>query len=140
MSDVVVTVPKSFIWSGAPGLKGFAAWLAEGDAPGTPWTGKLWDFTTWGTRPQITPGERVYVVCEGRLRGYAPLVSLEFHPGLWGKGQGYVTFVRGGGAVAVTIPEPIVGFRGWREVWWSREAEYPCGFWEYSPVQVPLTL
>lgn len=119
--DVVVTVPKNFTWSGAPGKRGFAAWQAEGDAPNTPWSGTLWEYTTWGTQPTILPGERVYVVCEGHLVGYAPLVRLDFeerHNRL-----GVVIFIRGGNAVAVTLPEVIRGFRGWRYRWWRREEE-----------------
>ena len=125
MSAVVITVPKSFTCSGAPGKKGLTAWLAEGDPPGTSWSGTLWDYTTWGTYPQIQPGERVYVVCEGRLVGYAPLVRLEFEA--VSGNRGYVTLVRGGGAVAVTLPEPIQGFRGWRYRWWDQAKEEPYG-------------
>lgn len=116
MSDVVVTVPKNFRHPCAPGLKGLAAWLAEGDAPGEPWSGVLWWFTTYGGRPKIEPGERVYVVCEGRLVGYSPLHKLLVD------GR-EVVFIRAGGAVAVTIDLPIVGFRGWRYRWWDRSDE-----------------
>lgn len=31
MSDVVVTVPKNFTHPDFPGLRGLAAWIAEGD-------------------------------------------------------------------------------------------------------------
>ena len=48
MADVVVTVPKNFTHPDAPGLKGLAAWLAEGDPPGSEWSGDEWEFTTWG--------------------------------------------------------------------------------------------
>ena len=121
MTDVVVTVPKNFTWSGAPGKKGLAAWQAEGDQPNTPWSGALWDYTTWGRRPTIAPGELVYVVCEGRLVGYAPLVELQFDERV--NSMGYVTFIRGGGAVAVTLPKPVQGFRGWRYRWWQYKEE-----------------
>jgi hypothetical protein len=120
MSDVVVTVPKRF------GLK---TWIDEGDAAGTDWSGVLWHFRTFGPKPVIEPGERVYIVCEGRLRGYAPLVRLYWadtvRPPL-----GDVAFIRGGGAVAVTIPESIAGFRGWRYRWWKREVEVPFPKWK----------
>ena len=121
MPDVVVTVPKNFTHPDAPGLKGLAAWLAEGDPPGSEWSGDEWEFTTWGLQPDIRVGERVYVVCEGRLVGYAPLTDLMFFPsrGNWGE----VVLVREGGAVACTIPEPITGFRGWRYRFWRREDE-----------------
>lgn len=130
--DIVVTVPKNFTHPVAPGKRGLAAWLAEGDPPGSEWSGEEWDFSTWGARPDIAPGERVYVVCEGRVVGYAPLVGVYFSPG--NRGMGYVEFVRGGGAVAVTIPEPVVGFRGWRYRWWQREAEVPLDLSAYLPV------
>lgn len=117
MSDVVVTVPQTFRHPCAPGKMGLQAWLAEGDAPGSLWSGTLWEFMTWGARPQIESGERVYVVCEKRLVGYAPLV--------WLRSFGNrIVFVRGGGAVAVTIATPIVGFRGWRYRWWDQQCEY----------------
>src|SRR4051794_12270790 len=75
VSDVVVTVPKNFRYGGKRGL---AAWLDEGDAPGEPWSGEYYEYSTWGWCPQITSGERVYVACEGRIVGYAPLVSVIF--------------------------------------------------------------
>jgi hypothetical protein len=48
MSDVVVTVPKNFTHPSAPGKRGLAAWLAEGDPPGSEWSGTEWMFTTYG--------------------------------------------------------------------------------------------
>lgn len=111
--DVVVTVPKWF---------GLDTWIEEGDAAGEPWSGRLWDFTTAGARPRIQLGERVYVVCHRRLRGFAPLVELVVD------GR-RLTFVRGGGAVAVTIPEPITGFRGWRYRWWDVKQEQAFPAW-----------
>lgn len=118
MADVVVTVPKNFTHPAAPGKKGLAAWLAEGDPAGAEWSGQLWSFTTYGPKPDIKPGQRVYVVCEGRLVGYAPLVMLE----VCGNS---IAFVRGPNAVACTIDEPITGFRGWRYRWWNRDLEKP---------------
>ncbi len=89
MPDIVVTVPKTF---------GLADWIAEGDAAGDPYSGELWDFSTGGATPNIKPGERVYVVCHDRVRGYAPLVE-------WKRLDTYrLIFTRGGGAVAVTVP------------------------------------
>jgi hypothetical protein len=129
--DVVVTVPKNFRYGGRRGL---AAWLSEGDAPGQPWSGELYEFSTWGFCPHIRAGERVYVVCDGRLVGYAPLVSMDFDYetvvtlkwcGWPGKKMSRIGLIRGGGAVACTIDEPITGFRGWRYRWWSRELEKP---------------
>jgi len=129
--DVIVTVPKNFTHPCAPGLKGLAAWIAEGDAAGCEtWSGHLWAFTTWGSRPSIEPGGRVYIVCEDRLRGYAPLVELEFDPPREGWLRGEITFWRGGGAVAVTIDQKITGFRGWRYRWWQYADERPFPAWK----------
>jgi hypothetical protein len=118
MSDVVVTVPKG-MWGG---------WIAEGDLPGEE---PLYDSHFWiswpgGASPQIGPGERVYIVAHGKLRGYAPLVRKESVCRLQGNRQ---CLVRQGGAVAVTIPEPIRGFQGWRYRWWEREDERPFPEW-----------
>lgn len=137
MSDIVVTVPKNFRRPGAPGLRGLAAWIAEGDCPeDPPGTNFLnakdveWLFSTYGPKPRIVAGERVYVVCENRLRGYAPLVRMNFFPrnGVSAP-QGTVELIRRGDAVAVTIDERIVGFRGWHYRWWERSIE--VGFPEW---------
>jgi hypothetical protein len=119
MSDVVVTVPKDR----------WADWLDEGDLPGDEWgTGDAnrdgwYDFYLGGALPKIEPGERVYIVAHGRLRGYAPLVRLSRS-----------SLVRQGGAVAVTIPEPIRGFQGWRYRWWDRSIEVPFPNWQTEGV------
>jgi len=115
MADVVVTVPKSF---------GLARWIAEGDPAGSEWSGNEWDFYLGGGAPTIRPGERVYIVYNGRLRGYAPLVRID-HQG-WGR----FSLVRHGGAVAVTVPEFIRGFRGWRYRWWDKAIEVPFPDWQ----------
>ena len=109
MAGVVVTVPKQ-LW---------AEWIAEGDLPGEDWSGSEFAFYIGGRVPFIGPGERVYVVAHGKLRGYAPLVRVR--PG---------ALIRAGNAVAVTINEPIPGFRGWRYRWWKREAERPFAEWK----------
>ena len=47
-----------------------------------------------------------------------------------------------GGAVAVTIPERVTGFRGWRRRWWERDAEVPFPGWRTAtmwPGQIDLT-
>lgn len=114
MADVVVTVPLSF---------GLDHWSEEGDSAGEPWSGEHWGFYVAGGRPDISPGERVYVVHAGKLRGYAPLVELQMvRPSYW-------SLVRAGDAVAVTIDEHIQGFRGWRRRWWARERERPFPEW-----------
>ena len=109
MSDLCVTVPKAK----------WAEWIAEGDLPGDAPTGTEYVFWLAGPLPLIEPGERVYVVAHGRLRGYAPLVRAVPGSGL----------VRGGGAVACTIAGPIRGFRGWRYRFWQREDELPFPDW-----------
>lgn len=113
MSDVVVTVPRDQWFH----------WLAEGDLVGQPWTGAEWGFHLTGPRPRIVPGERVYVVCLGRLRGYAPLVSIAV--GAYG-----YSLIRRGDAVAVTVDFRIPGFRGWRARWWDRADEHPFPAWK----------
>lgn len=120
MTDVVVTVPKSF---------GLARWIAEGDPAGAPWSGQEWHFYLGRTKPRITPGERVYVVYNGKLRGYAPLVKLAVHMGDNGR-QWRWSLVRHGGAVALTIDPFIAGFRGFRYRWWSQLAERPFPHWK----------
>lgn len=117
MSDVVVTVPKCY-WK---------EWLDEGGLPGEPDDGREWIFTV-PTQPKMQPGERVYVVAHGRLRGYAPLLGFDDW-GLYASRVG-CGLVRGGGAVAVTIPEKIKGFRGYRYRWWKREDEVPFLDWK----------
>jgi len=112
MSDVCVTVPKNQ-WED---------WLLEGDLPGEPWS-EMESYFFVSSLPKIMPGERVYVVAHGRLRGYAPLVRTDdgWGPPYWIKGRR--SLVRRGGAVAVTIPQTILGFRGWRYRFWPREIE-----------------
>src|SRR6185369_461133 len=118
MCDVVVTVPKNFTHPRAPGMKGLAAWVAEGDAAGEPYSGQEWMFTTYGPLPVFIPGDRCYIICEGRLRGYSPLTNVLYDSSRFRNGQAPIAFVRRGEAVAVTIAEPITGFRGWRARWW----------------------
>ena len=120
MSDVVVTVPKTFEFKGKVGL---AAWIAEGDLPGSPWSGLESHFYMGGNAPHIAVGERVYIVCDGKLRGYAPLVRVERYS------RGYA-LVRRGDAIAVTLPAPVKGFQGFRYRWWDHEDEIPFPEWQ----------
>lgn len=124
VTDVVVTVPKSF---------GLQTWIEEGDAAGAAWSGLEWDFYLAGPVPNISKGERVYVVYNGAVRGYSPLVRIDLH--------GYPRFslVRHGGAEAVTIPEYVRGFRGWRYRWWDRTSEVPFPEWR-NPDASPLSV
>jgi hypothetical protein len=114
MADVVITCPKSF-WS---------QWIAEGDAAGEPPTGEEWIFFL-NALPDINPGERVYVVAHGKLRGYAPLIRVKEHSR---DQQGGL--IRGSGAVAMTLDEPIKGFQGFRYRWWDRSLERPFPDWK----------
>lgn len=109
----------------------WAEWVLEGDAPGAPWSGlqSYFSISTRFPKPDIQPGERVYIVAFGRLRGYAPLVELYERLSSVSDVVMERFLVREGGAVAVTIDEPIVGFRGWRYRWWDRAAERPFYAW-----------
>lgn len=114
-TDAVVTVPKGK----------FLDWIAEGDAAGDPPTGIEWGFYIsgmWNLPLGIHPGSRLYVVAWGRLRGYAPITRVV-------PTSGGFAFCRESGAVAVTIPEQIPGFRGWRKRWWDRAIEVPFSEW-----------
>ena len=113
MADLVVTCPKP-LWRG---------WIAEGDAAGDPETGEEWGFFLGGRRPPIEAGDRLYVVSWGKLRGYAPVTRLAQHGRQW-------VICRQGGAVAVTVPVSIPGFRGWRYPWWLRSDEIPFPGWK----------
>lgn len=122
MSDVVVTVPRGLWWE----------WLDEGQLPGDPEGGEGFHFWLFGSSPDIAPGERVYVVAHNRLRGYAPLVAVERPCRIRSSAA---CLLRRGGAVALTIPEPIRGFRGWRTRWWDRRQEVPFPHWQTAEVR-----
>lgn len=114
MTDLVVTCPKHF----------WREWIAEGDPAGEPWSGEEWGwFMRVKRRPPIEVGERLYVIAHHFLRGYAPVTRVAE----WD--QGWV-ICRQGGAVALTIDEPVPGFRGYRRVWWERSAEKPFPDWQ----------
>lgn len=130
MSDAVVTVPMNFTHDRAPGLRGLDAWIAEGDEAGDEWSGQEWVFITYGPLLMPTPGSRLYIVCEDRLRGYAPITAIRYDESRFRNGRAPIAFIRKGGAVAVTIDENIRGFRGWRSPWWPREHEVPFPDWK----------
>jgi len=119
--DLVVTVPQDR-WED---------WLREGDAAGEPSTGEEWGFYVWGDRPRVEAGDRLYVVAHGRLRGYSPIRRV-----VWFRQERAWSICRKGGAVAVTIPEAIQGFRGWRERWWHPDTEVPFPEWMTEGVPV----
>lgn len=149
MGDVVVTVPKDFFYRGKTGLAG---WIAEGDAAGEPESGVTWYFTLGGYPPKIEQGERVYIVHNNKLRGYAPLYFLDVYDGdgdeddnQWLRTEGELgdlkrcpprrkipgcALVRKGGAVAVTINDAIRGFQGFRYRWWKYEDEKAFPDWK----------
>ena len=110
MSDLVGTCPKDF----------WLEWIAEGDAAGDPTTGQEYGwYTRHSFKALAEPGDRFYVVAHGLLRGYAPVIRVD---------RGCI--VRSGGAVAITIIEPIPGFRGLRKRWWDRDIEQPFPDWK----------
>ena len=110
MADLVATCPKDF----------FEEWIAEGDAAGEPETGEEWGwYTNHSLIRSAKPGDRLYVVAHGKLRGYA-IVTRTTHSAI----------IRKGNAVACTIDEPIPGFRGLRLRWWNRETEKPFPNWK----------
>lgn len=117
MSDLVVTCPK----------QRWRDWLREGDAAGEPPTGQLyqWQLSSW-SRPPIERGDRLYMVAHARLRGWAPVVRVE-----WCADDHVWLIIRGGGAVACTIDGQVTGFPGWRPRWWPREAEQPFPDWRH---------
>lgn len=136
--DVVVTVPKN-LWS---------EWLHEGDLAAAnaemepaEWQEEFeYGFNIGKRRPDIVPGDRVYIVAHGLLRGYAPLVSVEpYSSRFGGNGRGYA-LVRHGGAVACTLHTTegklleVGGFRGFRYRWWYREDEAPFPTWRREGV------
>ena len=120
--DVVVTVPKG-LWE---------EWTAEGDLAGEPWSEDFeYGFNLYGPYPhRLQPGDRVYIVAHGKLRGYSPLVGIEQRSTRFGgSGRGFA-LIRHGDAEAVTITEPIRGFQGWRYRWWDRKDERPFADWQ----------
>ena len=126
--DVVVTVPK----------QGWRDWLAEGHCAEEPciYEEGEYHYFGWGEAPTIVPGERVYIVAHGRVRGYAPLVRLA-RPAAreagWWRGAHWA-LVRRGQARAVTIPDVVRGFRGWRYRWWDRGSEEAFRDWQTAGV------
>ena len=115
MADLVATCPGPF----------FLRWLQEGDCAGTPESGETWAwFTKHRLAPTIQPGERLYVVALGKLRGYAPVVAVRPTP------NGGWAICRRGGAVACTIADRIPGFQGLRRVWWTRAEEMEFRDWK----------
>lgn len=117
MTDVVVTVPA----------REWAGWIAEGDLPGEAARYVSHFLLPARMKPVIATGERVYIVAHGKLRGYAPLIGIEDRCQISHTRR---CLMRGGGAEAVTIPNDIRGFQGFRYRWWLRESEAPFPDWQ----------
>lgn len=118
MVDLVGTCPLDF-WE---------EWIAEGDAAGDPPTGEEWGwFTSHRDAQLIKPGDRLYIVAHGRVRGYAPVTRIER------TGEGWA-ICRKAGAVACTIKAIVPGFRGLLVRWWEREDELPFPAWKTEGV------
>ena len=113
--DICVTVPKR-LWK---------EWIAEGDLPGELASGQTFYFWIGRKAPNIKPGDRVYIVAHGKLRGYAPCVGIHYDIA-----SDHYAIMRQGGAVAVTILTPIEGFQGYRYRFWNREEEVPFPDWK----------
>lgn len=127
--DVVATVPKGR----------WAEWLTEGDlADGTPDPQQWEELSEYGMTfggglsvPDAEPGDRLYIVAHGKLRGFAPITEIDTeNPERFGGKPGGFAIVRRGGAVAVTVGLEIRGFQGWRYRWWNRAAEVPFPDWK----------
>lgn len=127
MTDVVVTVPKGQ-WQD---------WIEEGDLPGDPvsdMTSHFWlSNLPTGLKTYGEDVTRVYVISHGRLRGYAPLAGWEQSCSLR---EDRMCLLRTGfGATALTIPEPVKGFQGFRYRWWQRADEVPFPDWQTEGVR-----
>lgn len=69
---------------------------------------------------KIKAGERLYIVCSNKLRGYSIITDIRrVDDKRW-------AFVRRDGAVACTITRRI---KGYRYRWWNREDEVPFPGW-----------
>jgi hypothetical protein len=118
--DLVATCPKNF-WN---------SWLDEGDAAGTSESGE--EFAWWtrslAALKSLQPGDRFYVVCNGKLRGWAPVTRVIQQED--SQCRPIFGVCRKGGAEACTIPQVIPSFRGLRKRWWEREEESSFPDWK----------
>lgn len=130
--DLVGTCPKGF-WE---------EWLREGGCAGEsyPEYGYAWwsrhvlarklSFKFSGNHTKMDESDlRFYVVCHGNLRGWAPVRDILIGPEEGGA-HCYGILRRSNEAVAITIPDPIPGFRGLRKRWWDRADETPFPDWK----------
>lgn len=118
--DLVVCLP----------VASFHAWYDEGGTPEFPDDYEYYWLVGRQPPPEVVPGQsRLYIVCAGVLRGYAPIVRIDRH------GTKHWALVRDGcSAEAVTIDERIPSFRGWRYRWWQRQAEREFVEWAWEAV------
>lgn len=137
MSDIVVTVAKTFTLPSAPGLKGLAAWIKGVLSTVEPLSFDYFCEHTIGcARPQIAAAERVYILCEGRIRGFCPLIGIREVPHA---GKNTFRLLLGAGGEAVTVPWDVNGFGGWCYRWWDRSDELPFPDWRTVALAAPFT-
>lgn len=116
--DIVVTVPKNQ----------WADWLSEGNLAGEKQDYNLLSHFWLPKLPTKKKyDDRVYVVCNGKLRGYSLLDMFETRCSLDPEKS---CLIRRNTAVAVTIPERIKGFQGFRYRWWDYSIEQPFEDWK----------
>jgi hypothetical protein len=109
----------------------FHAWYDEGGTPEFPDDYEYYWLVGRRPPPAVVPGlSRLYIVCAGVLRGYAPIVRIDCHDA-----KRWALVRDGRSAEAVTIDETIPSFRGWRYRWWPREKE--LGFIDWAWEAVP---
>jgi hypothetical protein len=127
MPDVVVRVSER-LWP---------AWLAEGDLPGQPWSGREHALTVAAV-PRIEPGERVYVAMGGIVRGYAPLERMECDR-MPGRGFSFARLIRHGDARAMkpmcVTPERCscpIAWRGPHPRYVTGSGQFLYRSWEYN--------
>jgi hypothetical protein len=85
-----------------------------------------------GRRPPntiIPHSSRLYIVCGGLLRGFAPILRVD----PW-DAKHWALVRDGRSAEAVTVDAPIRSFRGWRYRWWDRREEGPFTDWAWEAV------
>lgn len=119
-ADLVVCLPVAL----------FHDWYDEGGTPD--WADD--NEYTWeiGSQPPgsiQTNHSRLSIVCAGVLRGFAPIRRVEQVAG-----RRWALIRDGRSAEAVTIPEQIKSFRGWRYRWWDHEDERPFDEWAWEAV------
>lgn len=117
--DVVACVPRH-VWP---------HWLEEGGTPEAPDPSTVYGFGVPSAPKLLRAGDRLYIACAGRIRGYAPVLWIQSRID-----SRAVDLIRDGkSAVAVTIAERVPPFRGFRYRWWTRDQERPFPEWRQAP-------